>query len=142
MFAWTSAKDSAKIKEVLTKFEEYCLPCKNVPFERYCFNQRVQETGETYDQYRTALINLAEGCAFQTITPDEIPRDRLVFGIRDNKVRERLLWKSKLTLADTDEICHAAKSMLAQMKVFDDGTTMSAMIRNSNRKTTEVSTDR
>ena len=104
-FAWTTAEDSSKIKEVLTKFEEYCQPCKNVPFERYRFNRRMQEAGESYDQYRTALIKLAQGCEFQTITPDEILRDRLVFGIRDNKLRERLLRKSKLTLAETDEIC-------------------------------------
>lgn len=68
----------------------------------------MQETGESYDLYRAALIKLAQGCEFQTITPDEILRGRLMFGIRDHKVRERLLRKSKLTLAETDEICHAA----------------------------------
>ena len=115
-FAWTTADDSAKIMPVLKKFEEYCQPCKNVPFERYRFNRRVQEPGETYDQYRTALLKIAEGCEFQMITQDEILRDRLVFGIRDNKAKERLLRKSKLTLVDTDEICHAAESMLTQMK--------------------------
>ena len=88
---WTSAENSAKIKEVLTKFEEYCQLHKNVPFERYRFNRRVQETGGTYDQYCTALIKVDEGCEFQTNTPDAILRDILVFGIRDNKVRERLL---------------------------------------------------
>ena len=142
-FAWTTAGNSAKIGPVLTKFEEYCQPRKNVPFERYLFNRRVQEPGETYDQYRTALLKLTDGCEFQTITPDEILRDRLVFGIRDNKVRERLLRKSKLTLADTDEICHAAESMLAQMKVVDDGATVSAIKsdQEQQQKTTEASAD-
>ena len=69
-----------------------------MPFERYRFNRRVQEPGETYDQYRTALLKLAEGCDFQTITPKEIVRDRLVFGIKDSKTRERLLRESSLTL--------------------------------------------
>ena len=41
------------------------------------------------------------------ITPDEILRDKLVIGIRDNKVRVRLLHKSKLTLAETDgKVCN------------------------------------
>ena len=142
-FAWTTADDSAKIMPVLKKFEEYCQPCKNVPFERYRFNRRVQEPGETYDQYRTALLKIAEGCEFQTITPDEILRDRLVFGIRDNKARERLLRKSKLTLTDTDEICHAAESMLAQMKVVDDSAKVSAVKsdQEQQQKTTETSAD-
>ena len=117
-----------KIEPVLAKFAQYCQPRKNVPFERYRFN-RQQEPGETYDQYRTELRKLAEGCEFQTISPDEILRDRLVFGIQDNKVRDRRLRESSLTLLKTDEICHAAESMLAQMKVVGDnsGATVSAV---------------
>ena len=46
--------------------------------------------------------------------PDHILHDRLVFGIRDAKARERLLRESDLTLKKTDEICHAAESMVAQ----------------------------
>ena len=111
--------DEAKILPVLAKFEQYCQPRKNTPFERYRFNRRSQEQGESYDQYRTALRKLGESCEFQTITPDEILRDRLVFGIRDPKVRERLLRESNLTLGKTDEICRAAESMMIQMKEVD-----------------------
>ena len=116
---WADEGDEAKIEPVLAKFAAYCQPRKNIPFERYRFNRRVQEPGESYDQYRTALCMLAEGCDFQTITPGEILRDRLVFGIKD-KVRERLLRESTLTLSKTDEICRAAESMAAQMKVVSD----------------------
>ncbi|XP_022809511.1 uncharacterized protein LOC111346488 [Stylophora pistillata] len=119
---WTEEGDENKIAPVLTKFAEYCQPRKNVPFERYRFNRRSQEAGETYDQYKTALRKLAAGCEFNTITPDEILRDRLIFGIRDTKVRERLLREAALTLAKTDEICRAAESMQAQMKVVGDAT--------------------
>ena len=51
------------------------------------------------------------------ITPDEILRDRLVFRIREEKVRERLLREAYLTLAKRDGICRAAESMRAQLKV-------------------------
>ena len=82
-----------------------------------------------YDQYRTALRKIADGCEFDKITPDQILRDRLVFGIRDAKARERLLRESDLTLQKTDEICHAAESMLAQVKMVDDnlGSTVNAV---------------
>lgn len=113
---WEDEDSSTKIAPVLQKFADYCQPRKNVPFERYRFNQRVQEAGESYDQYKTALRKLAEGCDFNAITPDEILRDRIVFGIRDNKVRERLLRESKLTSQKTDEICRASESTAAQMK--------------------------
>ena len=116
---------------------------QNVQFERYRFNHQVQEPGETYDQYRTASLKLTDGCEFQTITPNEILRDRLVYGIKENKARERLLRKLKLTLADTDEICHAAKSMLAQMKVVNDSATVNAVKSDQEiqQKTTKTSTD-
>ena len=50
-FTWEDADDEHKIGKVLTKFEQYCQPNLNVPFEQYCFNRRVQEPGESYDQY-------------------------------------------------------------------------------------------
>ena len=84
------------------------------------FNKRIQEHGETYDQYRTELRKFAEGCEFDNIMPDEILCDRLVFGIRDNKVRERLLRESGLSLKKTDEICRASESMQKQMKIVGD----------------------
>ena len=119
-FQFDGEEDKAKIKPVLTKFGEYCEPRRNIPFERYLFNKRVQEPGETYEQYRTELRKIAEGCEFDKITPDEILRDRLVFGIRDSKVRERLLRETKLTLQRTDEICRASESMQKQMKVVGE----------------------
>ena len=81
---WAAPGDK-KIDPVLENFGQYCEPQKNIPFERYRFNRRCQEAGENYDQYRTALKKLAGNCDFGTITPDEILRDCLVFGIRDGK---------------------------------------------------------
>ena len=41
----------------------------------------------------------------------QILRDKIVFGVNDAKVKERLLQKAKLALNETDEICQVAKSM-------------------------------
>ena len=119
-FMWENEGDNNKIESVLQKFANYCQPRKSVPFERYCFNRRVQEPGESYEQYRTSLRKLSEGCEFASITPEEILRDRLVFGIRDDKVRERLLREPSLTLTKADEICRAAESLNIQMKTITD----------------------
>ena len=114
---WENAGDERKMKPVMEKFREYCQPQKNVPFERFKFNRRKQEVGESYDQYKTALRKLAQSCEFDKMTPDEMLRDRIIFGINDSKVRERLLRESNLTLHKTDRICRASESMLAQMKI-------------------------
>ena len=46
---WAQDGDDRRILPVLRKFAEYCQPRKNVPFERYKFNKRTQESGESYE---------------------------------------------------------------------------------------------
>ena len=118
---WAREGDHKKIKPVLEKFGQYCKPRKNIPFERYRFNRHCQKAGESYEQYCTALRKVAENCDFITITPDEILHDRLVFGIRDGKTRERLLREPALTLKRTHEICRSAESAVTQLRLVEDG---------------------
>ena len=114
---WASDTDQNKIQPVLQKFAAYCQPLKNVPFERYIykFYSRMQKSRESYDYYPTALRPLAERCEFESITPNQILRDKVVFGIRDSKVREK-----NLSLEKTDEICLSHETMVQQMKVVGD----------------------
>jgi hypothetical protein len=62
------------------------------------------------------LRRISANCDLESITPDQILRDRLVTGIRDAKVRERLLRDNKLTLEKALDIVRAAESTTAQMK--------------------------
>ncbi len=52
---WRTDGNNTKIDPVLAKFEDYCQPRKNIPFERYKFYCWSQETGETYGLYQTSL---------------------------------------------------------------------------------------
>ena len=78
---------------------------------------RMQEAGKSYYHYRTVRRQLADRCEFETITADQILRDKLVFGIQDSKVRERWLREKNLSLQKTDEICRAQETTTEQMKV-------------------------
>ena len=60
-------------------------------YERFRLFTRHQASTETVDQYMMELRRIAANCDLKSITPDQILRDRLVTGIRDEKVRERLL---------------------------------------------------
>ena len=82
---------------MLESFAASCQPLKNVPFERYRFYSRMQDAGESYDHYRTALRQLADRCEFETISADQMLRDKLVFGIRTVciKVDELFTLKSR-----------------------------------------------
>ena len=57
-FKFDNDMDKADIDIVITKFEEYCVGQGNETFERYNFNMRVQQDGETVDAYVTALKTL------------------------------------------------------------------------------------
>ena len=111
-----TATQKKDIKGVLERFENYCNPRKNISFQRYRFNSRQQESAESFDRYVTALCQIADKCAFDVITPDNILRDRIIFGITDTKVRERLLREPELSLAKTLDFCRASEISQAQIK--------------------------
>ena len=92
-----SAADKKKYKTVLAKLDKYFIPRRNVIFERAEFNQRQQMEAETVDNFITDLYNLAEYCEYGALR-DEMIRDRLVVGLRDLKLSEKLQLDADLTL--------------------------------------------
>lgn len=50
-----------RVKE---RFDSYFRPKRNAIFERYKFNSRIQEPGESVDSFVTALYSLAETCEY------------------------------------------------------------------------------
>ena len=81
---------------------------------------RQQEPGESLDRYVNALRHIAKKFAFDTISSDDILRDRIIFGILDIKVRERILREPELNLFKTLDICRAAEISKAQIKAASD----------------------
>lgn len=115
---WSENESEDNIAHVLKKFDEHCEPRTQVIYECYRFNIRKQEEGENVSTYLTELRTIARNCDHESITPEEILRDRLVLGIRDDKVRERLLRTDSLTLRKTVEIIKAAEQTQQQVKLM------------------------
>ena len=66
--------------------------CHFIIYERAKFNSRCQEPDEPVETFVTALYNLAEHCGYEALH-DEMIRDRIVVGIQDRKLSEKLqLW--------------------------------------------------
>ena len=86
-----------KYNEVIAKFEEFFRIRRNVIYERARFNRRNQLEGESIEQYITALYELVETCKYGGLQ-QEILRDRIVVGIRDQALSERLQCDAELTL--------------------------------------------
>ena len=75
--------------DVHAKFDAHFKVCKNVIFERAWFNRRTQKDNESVDQFITSLYSLAENYEFGPMN-DKLIRDRLVVGIKDITLSERL----------------------------------------------------
>jgi hypothetical protein len=98
------------------KFEDYVNPRKNTIFERYKFWECKQQEGETIDQFITELKTRAMSCEFGDQT-DSMIRDRIVFGVSDIRLKERLLRdSSELTLEKAASLCGAAEENAKQLK--------------------------
>ena len=98
--------DEKKLDKRVEKFKAYCIPRKNVTWERHVFNIRNQQPGETVNQYVTDLRNKAKTCEFRALT-ESLVIDHQVCGVISNKTRSRLLKQANLTLAGALNICRA-----------------------------------
>ena len=74
-----------------------------------------QQQGESFDSYLTALHSLIKTCDFGTLQ-DNLLRDRVVLGIRENGTRKKLLAERKLTLEKCISICRATETTSKQLK--------------------------
>ena len=69
-----------------------------------------------------ALRKQASACDFDRITPEQIIRDRIVCGLRDDRQRQALLSLAKLTLKECILECHAneqSKKQAADMRIHN-----------------------
>lgn len=89
---------------LMAKFEEYFVPSQNVTFERYKFFSHDQKQGVSFDQYLAELNTLSKTCEFENLK-DSLVKDRIVCGILDNGLKERLLREQDLTLDKAVNMC-------------------------------------
>ena len=76
---------------------EFFIIKKNVIYERAGFNMRKPGTSETVDSFMTTLYTLAEHCNYGALH-DELIRDRLVVGLTDVCLSERMQLDKDLVL--------------------------------------------
>ena len=93
---------------------------RNAAFSRYKFHKRVQAESETVEQFVTDLRLLVRDCSFKE--PNEMIRDRIVFGTNSRKIREKLINEGKeLTLDKAIDIARTYEMSHSQMKSMEAG---------------------
>jgi len=115
-----SDEDAKKYSVVKAKFESHFVKKRNVIYERAKFNQRKQDEEETVDAFVTALYELAEHCSYGDLH-DELIRDRLVVGIKDVKLSEKLQLDPELTLEKAITQSRQAETIKQQQPLLRGG---------------------
>ena len=113
-FEYEEDEENTDFDTVLQKFEDYFVPKRNIIHERAKFHLRVQKEGESVEAFVRNLYEIAEHCDFGT--KNEEIRDRLVIGISDKELSEKLQRKSDLTLEKAVEMARQNELVKSQIK--------------------------
>ena len=130
-----SEEDAKKYDTVKAKFEDYFVKKKNPIFERAKFNKRRQGEQETVDDFITDLYQLAANCECGNLH-DELIRDRIVVGIKDSELSEKLQMEATLTLEQAVTSVRQSEAVKKQQKVVggDQETPSTSVDRLVTRK--------
>ena len=122
--------DQKEYDTVLEKVDGFFQVHKNVIYERPLFNRRSQQSGESAEQYIMALYELVQHCNYGGMK-DEMIRDRLVVGIRDSSLSEKLQLDPPLTLEKAKKTIRQSEAVHEQQK----------MLKGNSKPTAEYNLD-
>ena len=83
-------------KDLVDKLTLHFSPPPSETVQRFRFHARVRKPGESITTFLAELRSLAEFCKFGP-SLEEMLRDRLVWGVGNEKIQTRLLGEAKLT---------------------------------------------
>ncbi|UYV68487.1 hypothetical protein LAZ67_5004459, partial [Cordylochernes scorpioides] len=112
-FRFEKEEEATKFDSVLKAFDSHFCVGKNVIYERAKFNSRVQEDREPVDEFITSLYKLADSCEFESLH-EQLIRDRIVVGVRDKALSERMQLDSELTLEKTVKMVRQQEAVRQQ----------------------------
>ena len=95
LFSPTKPTDRS-FAELVTRVKEHQQPAPSFIVQRYTFDTRVQQPGETISAFVAQLCKIARNCQYNE-TLEDMLRDRLACGCRDNRLQCKLLAVPALT---------------------------------------------
>lgn len=132
-FPALAAGQTRTVKEVLDKFDEHYKPYRNVTLATFVFNNIVQKQSQNFDSFVTEVKLQGDQCEFGAAY-DRNVKDRIIQGLREDVLRERLLREGMLTLQKTIEICKSAElSKLHSIAMTQSSTSMQIDAINYNK---------
>ena len=124
--------------KVIEAFQKYCSPHKNILYGRYGFWSLHQEDQEPIDAYLTRLKIKIDMCEYvkegwPPAVREELTRNKFVFRLIDDNLKERLLREPNLDLNRVVEIAQRGESSKQQVKEMAACTNVSVLQRNKEK---------
>ena len=91
--------DAFEYDDIVKRVQDHVRPKPSVILQRFRFNSLSRKEGESVADFVTELRRLSTNCAFGDTLSDML-RDRLVCGINEEKIYQRLLQVANLTYED------------------------------------------
>ncbi|UYV78046.1 K02A2.6-like [Cordylochernes scorpioides] len=106
---------SPTVPDILELFDGHFKPYKNTTYKRYQFFTTEQGENQNFDDYVTELKNKSMDCEFGELA-DSLVRDRIIIGIKDKALKERMLQDPDLSLAKAIDLGRATETSRQQVK--------------------------
>lgn len=131
-----SAEERKSTEAIANKFEKHVQPKSNPVFNRYKFKNEKQED-RSVETFITNLKTLSLDCAFGETYREDMIRDQIVFGIRSDKIREKLITEGEnLTLTKAVQICHSYEYAQQQLKTMNTSSNVDSLKMRSSKPST------
>ena len=116
----TAKLDTESFDNLVKTLKDHYNPTPSFMVERYKFNCRVRSPEDSITHYVAALRTLAEHCKFGD-TLEELLRDRLIFGINNDHIRQRLLAEPDPTYNKVLELATSLQAAAKGSKTIQNG---------------------
>lgn len=128
--------DATKLKTLIAMMKNAVIGEVNETYETYIFRTRLQNSGETVDEFVTALRELIKTCGLcnHDSMKEKFLKDQVIFGIKDNGLREKLLQERGLTLSKCVDMCRIAESASFQSKAMSGSYEVNQIRKKPGRK--------
>lgn len=124
--------DTVKYEQLIKLFDAYFEPKQNELINAYNFNQRKQDQGETFDLFYTEIRRLVKNCNYKE-QESRMLRDRIVIGVSDKKLQEKLLAINDLTLDKAVDMCRASELAKAQARAMQQPGAVEVISKQQDR---------
>ena len=118
-------------KQLVDALKSHYRPQVVVIYERFKFYSRNQENGESVSNFVAAIKSNARTCDFGS-NLDDMLRDRLVMGLRDQATQRALLTLKDLTFAQAVEVASAREAAAKDVKEFGSHSSSSNATQSVN----------